>query len=223
MVIRKIIKYILSPSLIFVTKRYLGKERTYSYNGIKIIVSPGVFHPGLFFSTKILLSYISDYDLKGKRVLELGAGSGLISIFAAKKGALVTASDISNIVINCLHKNSTNNNVIIDIVKSDVFDQIPDIKFDLVIINPPYYPYNPKNENEYAWFCGEDFLYFRKLFCQLKKIKNPVSEIIMILSEDCSINQIKDIANENGIELKLNSTVKNWYEENYIFTITFRS
>jgi release factor glutamine methyltransferase len=44
------------------------------------------------------------FPLKNKHVLELGAGSGLIAIKAAKEGALVTATDINPVAIEYLHK-----------------------------------------------------------------------------------------------------------------------
>jgi 2-polyprenyl-3-methyl-5-hydroxy-6-metoxy-1,4-benzoquinol methylase len=36
-----------------------------------------------------------ELELSGKRVLELGAGSGLIGLSLARKGAMVTASDLN--------------------------------------------------------------------------------------------------------------------------------
>jgi release factor glutamine methyltransferase len=219
MKLRKIIKKIISPFLIFTVKIYLKKERTFSYKGIKLKVMPGVFHPGLFFSTKILLKYLSRYNLSGKRVLELGAGSGLISIYAAKSGASVTASDISKAAIECIKINSNNNNVLLDAIQSDLFERLSDRIFDLIIINPPYFPSSPKNESDYAWFCGEDFEYFRKLFCQLDRFKNTHVEIIMILSEDCAISKIREIAYGNKLDIILLSTVKNWFEDNCIYSI----
>ncbi|MEZ4765877.1 MAG: hypothetical protein R3C26_22645 [Calditrichia bacterium] len=37
--------------------RYTASERGYRYGDIRIRVKPGVFHPGFFFSTKVLLKY----------------------------------------------------------------------------------------------------------------------------------------------------------------------
>jgi len=77
---------------------------------------PGVFHPGLFFSTKLLIEYISEYDLNDKNILELGAGSGLISVYCAKLKANVTASDINPIAVENINQNAKLNSVNIKVV-----------------------------------------------------------------------------------------------------------
>ena len=56
-------KYILIPTTLF----YLRKDRNFSYNNLKIKVFKGVFHPGLFFSTKIILRFLKDKPLKSKK------------------------------------------------------------------------------------------------------------------------------------------------------------
>ena len=67
---------------------------------------PEVFHPGFFFSTRLLLKLYQTIAIAGKSFLEPGCGSGLISIYAAKKGAIVTATDINPVAIEFLKKNS---------------------------------------------------------------------------------------------------------------------
>jgi release factor glutamine methyltransferase len=181
---------------------------------------PGVFHPGLFFSTKLLIEYISKYDLKNKNILELGAGSGLISVYCAKQNANVTASDISSIAIENTKQNAEQNNVTIEVIESDLFDRIEVKKFDYVIINPPYFPKNPQNEKEFAWFCGNDFQYFRKLFAQIGNYINSDSKIIMVLSEDCDIEMIKKIGKQSLFVFTKCNEQKIWGEMNYIFEIS---
>ncbi|MGE5412414.1 MAG: methyltransferase [Clostridiales bacterium] len=216
---KRIVKHLLTPVLKVMASRYLERERIYSYNGLSLRISPGVFHPGMFFSTKILLNYLLCFDLKNKKVLELGAGSGLISMAAASKGAMATASEISKTALHDLGFNSSANNLPVNIIQSDLFDNIPDAGFDFIIINPPYFPLDPMKESEYAWCCGRDFQYFRKLFLQLNRFKNCKAEILMILSEDCAIDSIKKIAFESGIVLNRVKEVRNWFEENYIFSL----
>lgn len=111
----------------------------YRYGNIRLEIPPQVFHPGFFFSTGLLLRYILTLPLQGKRFLELGAGSGLISIQAAKKGAIVTATDINPVAIDCLRRNCDQNNVTAEIILSDLFAVIPEQPFDIIAINPPYY------------------------------------------------------------------------------------
>src|SRR5688572_16208953 len=103
---RNAVKYIVGAVYKPLLVKYLSKERRYRYKGIEMVIPPQVFHPGFFSSTKLLLNYIASHPLNNHSLLELGAGSGLISIFAAKKGAEVMASDINSIAIRYLHKNT---------------------------------------------------------------------------------------------------------------------
>ena len=83
-----------------------------------------------------------------------------------------------------------------------MFDKIPNQVFDSIIINPPYYPKNPKNEQEKAWFCGENFEYFEKLFQQLGQYTNNKTNVFISLSEECNFNKIASIASPNNFLLK---------------------
>lgn len=214
---RKSLK-IFHPLLRRIAKVYLSKPRLYSYQGIKVRVMPGVFHPGLFFSTKVLLEFIGGRNLSNKSVLELGAGSGLISIFCAKKAGNVTASDINKVALEELKVNAEKNNVSIQTVESDLFDALHIEDFDFIIINPPYYPRNPSTIEDQAWFCGEEFEYFKKLFSQLKGI-DIKTEAIMILSEDCEIQTIESIAKSNHLSLKMVHEKTISGEKNFIYEI----
>jgi len=211
-------KYLLIP----ITRYYLRKERNYTYKGIRIKVKPGVFHPGLFFSTKMMAHFIEEMKLENVRFLELGAGTGLISILAAKKGAVVSASDISPIAIENLFLNANLNKVSIQIITSDLFDNFPQQKFDIISIQPPYYPRDPVSIEEFAWYCGKDFDFYRKLFRQIGSFIHPQSQILMILSDDCEIGKISEIAFNEGYDMIKVIEKKIFWEWNYIFMIKKR-
>lgn len=200
-------------------KIYSSKERLYKFEGMKLKVFPGVFHPGFFFSTKFLISHLKKYDLKDKKILELGAGSGMISVYCAKNFALVTASDINKTAVENVIANAKLNNCNITVIHSDLFDSIPNQIFDFIIINPPYFPKDASNESELAWFCGSDFKYFEKLFNQLPDFLFPETIVLMVLSEDCDIKRIKSIATKNKIQMKLKERKKFFGEENFIFQL----
>lgn len=209
----------IAPILKKLAQVYTRKEREYSYNNISVKVLPGVFHPGLFISTKALLNFVDELNLESKSFLELGAGTGIISILAAKKGAAVYASDISSKAVDNVKLNAAKNNVQINIFTSDLFKNIPDIQFDYIIINPPYYSRDPREEEEYAWFCGSNFEYFKSLFNSLSNYIGKDSKVLMILSEVCDVHKIKSIGFENEFVWKLKMKKQFWGEKNYIFEI----
>lgn len=208
----------MHPFLKFWYDKKGSKEHSYSYKGIEITVFPKVFSPFLTISTKILLDLINEKDIKNKHFLELGAGSGIVSFFASTKGAIVTASEISKPALDGLYYNKEKLKSDVTIIASDLFTNIQNT-FDIIIINPPYYPRKPKTEEEMAWFCGEDFEYFSKLFHSLTKVTHSQSDVYMILSQDCNIDHIKSIAAENNFSLNLVYQKTKWLEKNYIFKI----
>ena len=216
---RAFLKKILSPLLQKASAIYLSKPRKYRYKDLSVLIEPTVFPPFLTISTKLLLEFIAPLSLKGKTFLELGCGSGIISILAARNGAQVTATDINPIAISALVKNAASNHVVIDILSSDLFENLMDKSFDYIIINPPYYPKNPISIAEKAWFCGEQFDYFEQLFFQLPHFKTSDNNIIMILSEDCDLQKIKTIALNNKMAFKVLLAKKVAGEKNYIFEI----
>lgn len=209
----------LSPLLQRFAKYYFRKPRPFSYKGIKGTVLPSVFYPIFTISTKLLMDFIDEHELKDKRFLELGCGTGMISTLAAKKGALVTATDINPAAIENVELNAGKNGVTIQSILSDLFEGISQQVFDYIIINPPYYPKEPLNKAEEAWYCGANFEYFEKLFYQLGSYFDETSQVYMILSEDCELEKIKRIAAEKKIDFeKVLQTIKQG-EENYIFRI----
>lgn len=216
--IRQILR-ILTPILPPLYKMYFSIPRSFKYDGLRIICRPGVFYPGFIGSTKHFLDYLQKQELTGLKFLELGCGSGIISLLASRKGAVVTASDINPLAVENTMENATLNHLIVTAIQSDLFNDIPDKNFDFIVINPPYYAVDPKDFKEMAWFCGKEYEYFENLFPQLKDIYQPSSMILMNLSEHCNLDRIKEIAGRAGFEFHLMNKEKRMGEWNYIFQI----
>lgn len=200
---RRIIKRVASLILIPITRWYLRKERSYSYSGTKVRVPDGVFHPGLFHSTKFLIEYMLEQELYGKTILELGCGSGLISVIAAKHGAVVTASDVNMRAVKAARLNANSNGVEINVIHSDLFENIPRKMFNFIFINPPYYRGQPKDESEMAWFAGKDLEYFKRMFAQLSEYFQSDSVVIMSQTLESPMKAILSIGESHNLSFEL--------------------
>jgi 16S rRNA G1207 methylase RsmC len=124
-------------------------ERTFHsvYLDADLIVPSGVFMPGEA-EAKVLpmLSRNADF-FAGKTVLEIGAGSGPISIFAAKSGAVkVVSTDISPEAVGAITANAERLGVgaivearLVPLDDMGAYSVIgDDEQFDIIISNPPY-------------------------------------------------------------------------------------
>ena len=200
-------------------RRRMQRSAFYKWEDITLFLPAGVFHPGYFYSTKFLLSFILNQDLRNKQFLELGAGNGLISIAAAKRGAVVTSTDISEQALLSLRDNARTNHVDLHIIESDLFENIPQQRFDLIVINPPFYPLDARNDLERAWYCGKDYAYFRRLFEQLPAHMQADTKIYMVLSEDTGIGQIENLAGFGNLRLEVAEKKRIFYEWNYIYEV----
>ena len=216
---RKAFIRIIAPVLQRFSKYYFSKPRIYNYKGIKGLVMPHVFYPHFTWSTALLIDFIEQYDLKDKKALELGCGTGILSVFMAQKEAEVLATDINEAALENTKLNAKRNNVKVETLSSDLFLSIPRRAFDYILINPPYYPKDPQNIAENAWYCGVEFEYFKRLFKELNEYITDKTSVFMILSEDCEIEEIKKIAERNQYVLSAVFKARRWGEQNYIFKL----
>jgi release factor glutamine methyltransferase len=93
----------------------------------------------------------------GDRLLEMGAGTGIIALHAARAGAVVTAADINPHAVECARRNATRNGLELHVVLSDLFERIEGT-FDTIVFNPPYLDGDSATTNwaEKAWAGGGD-------------------------------------------------------------------
>jgi len=124
------------------------KPRLINFLGKKILLCPGVFDPRTI-TTKF---FIKNMQIKHKsKVLDLGTGTGIIAIFAAKKAKKVIAVDKSKKAINCAKQNAKINNINnIAFIKSDLFEKVKE-KFDIILFQPPYIKGKAKKEIDHTF------------------------------------------------------------------------
>lgn len=117
----------------------------------------------------MLMLYDELFPAKKATVLDLGTGSGCIAIALKKEEPSldVYATDISQTALDVARNNAKNLNASINFYQSDLFNEVPKMKFDIIVSNPPYIPENEhideiikKNEPHVALFGGIDGLHF---------------------------------------------------------------
>lgn len=114
--------------------------------------------------------------------LDMGTGTGIQGIVAAKNGCTVTFCDINPNSIECAKANAKSNGVSGNFVVSDLFDNING-KFDTIIFNPPYLI---GNRNDVALDGGENGRYAIDRF--LESYKKHVKENHIVLLVESSFN-----------------------------------
>ena len=113
--------------------------RTWEASADEIVVEldPGMaFGTGLHPTTKLTLLALERHVRPEMDVLDLGTGSGILAIPAARYGARVTALDVSEVAIHVAESNIETNKVADRIaVRRGSVDEVEGREFDLILAN----------------------------------------------------------------------------------------
>ena len=122
-------------------------------DGLDMAEDPEVYPPS---EDSILLTESLNIRI-GEKVLEIGTGSGIVSIQCALNGADVVCGDINPRAVALARRNAAANGVDIDVRETDVYSNIEG-RFDTIVFNLPYLPVEDEGELAKAWSGGPDGL-----------------------------------------------------------------
>jgi len=123
--------------------------------GLRLAVPDTVYPPAE--DSALMVRVLGQVDLRGKSVLDIGTGTGVLAIAAALSGARsVVATDINPVSREAVEINSARYGVVIEFRLGDLFEPVIGESFDVVLFNPPYLPEepNPDDAATLAWAGG---------------------------------------------------------------------
>ena len=103
----------------------------------EIVIEPGMaFGTGNHETTSLMISEILKQKLMGKIVLDMGCGTGILSILASMRGAdEIIGIDIDSWATKSTIENAIYNNILnLNVIQGGA-DTIPDVKFDFIYAN----------------------------------------------------------------------------------------
>ena len=170
---------------------------------ISILSDPEVYPP-----SEDSILFIESLEVsEGERVLEIGCGSGVVSIHCARNGCVVTSGDINPRAVELTRRNAELNGVDIDVRETDVYSNI-DGRFDTILFNLPYLPVDEDGLLAKSWSGGPDGLGpLPELLEGAPEHLNPNGRVVVIVSSLMDTpalwNLIGDLRYEVIGELKL--------------------
>ena len=187
------------------------KSNIIEFDKFRIKISKDVFIPRE--DVEIFPNILKKVIKKENNILELGTGTGAISIAIAKNfnNTKILATDINSAALKIALKNAKLNNVehIIKFKKSNWFSNIKNIKFDFIICNPPYLSkknspyYNDLQDPENSLYSENNGI--KDIINILNSGKNYLNKNSYFLIEH-SHNQtliLKEYASKNNLNLIL--------------------
>ena len=188
----------------FLKRRIKGEPVDYilgnsEFMGLPFKVNSNVLIPRP--ETELIVEQANKFikENKSKTILDLCTGSGAIAVSVAYyNDVTVVASDISEKALQVAKDNAITNKVSnkIEFIKSNMFDNIIDKKFDIIISNPPYvtekeYKGLEKEiffEPETAFLAGEDGLDFYRIIAnKVSQHLNPKGILLLELNANISL------------------------------------
>ncbi len=121
-----------------VVPSWLADETPEIEGGTRLILDPGrAFGTGRHESTKLLLGLLQEQDLAGKRVLDLGTGSAILALAAARLGAgKIVGTEIDPEAVEVAEENVKQSGLgeQITLLTGSLFEGVEG-RFDLILCN----------------------------------------------------------------------------------------
>jgi len=150
--------------------------------GAPLVVTPGVLNPRLMRTGEFFASQLSDQlPERSATVLDMGTGSGVCAVIAARHSQQVVAVDINPAAVRCARANVALNGVEdrVAVLAGDLFAPLAGRQFDVVLFNPPFLHSVPSDDADRAWRSND---VAERFAAQLRDHLTPSGFALVLLS-----------------------------------------
>jgi methylase of polypeptide subunit release factors len=173
-------------------------------DGVPLVIFPDVFNPVLLRSGVFLARNLpapvrsNEPDSPRPRALDVGTGSGIGAIFAARLGYQVVAIDLNPEAVRCARVNVLLNHLDarVEIRPGDLFAPVAGQRFDLVMFNPPFFRGVPSDQLDRAWRAPDVIERFAD---GLGQVLRPGGQARIVLSTDGEWRAMLDALGSVGL------------------------
>jgi release factor glutamine methyltransferase len=192
-------------------------------SGFRLIVRPTVFHPRYFLSSECFAEFISRLDLSGKHVVDVGTGSGILALAAARAGAEnVIATDINPTAALTAAENARTNGVgdRVSALCADLLSALaPRPLFDVILSSPPKHAGEPHDLADRGWHAGPHYRDIAALFDQSRERLKPGGRLYVMVSSDSDLDLFSAFITKAGFQARLVAERSIWIESFIIYSL----
>jgi release factor glutamine methyltransferase len=175
--------------------------------GFRLTVRPTVFHPRYFLTSAFFAKFLSGMDLIGKRVADVGTGSGILALAAARAGAAsVVALDINPFAAMAAAENANANGLdhTVVAVSSNLLSALPPRPlFDVILSSPPSFAGEPRDLADRAWHAGPGYRDIAMLFFQARERLASNGCMYVLFSSDSDLELLGGLISRAGFVARL--------------------
>jgi release factor glutamine methyltransferase len=154
---------------------------------------------------------LSQPALSEATVLDMGTGSGIGAVFAARKAARVVAVDINPEAVRCARLNAllhrVDNRTVVH--QGDLFAPLGGERFDLILFNPPFFRGRARNLLDHAWRSDDTV---ERFAAGLVDHLLPGGRALVLLSSDGDEAAFLGAFQANGLRVSLLERQNLWNE-----------
>jgi release factor glutamine methyltransferase len=175
--------------------------------GFRLVLRPTVFHPRYFMSSECFAKFVDNLDLSGKRVADVGTGSGILALAAARAGAEnVVATDINPNAALTAAENARTNGMgdhVVPVCTNLLSALAPRPLFDVILSSPPKHAGEPRDLADRGWHAGRNYRHIAALFDQSRERLKPGGRLYVMVSSHSDLRLLGSLIDRAGFRASL--------------------